>query len=88
LKISKSGDTVGENSSLNVGAYLLRTLVYSDLSDNKRFAVVLATKTNQIQCQLNTAITIQSTDEFLTRQGGFDVVRFCTNGVDLSIILH
>jgi hypothetical protein len=79
LKVSKAGDTMTGNLSLNVGTDLLRTLGCSDLSGSKGFAVLLGSAQNQIQCQLNQPITVQTTDGFLCRSGGLDVARFGKN---------
>lgn len=75
-KVAKAGDTMTGNLSLNVGADLLRTLGCSDLSGSKGFSIILGSIMNQIQCQLNTPITLQTTDGFLCRSGGNDVIRF------------
>ncbi|EDO33835.1 predicted protein [Nematostella vectensis] len=81
-KVAKTGDTMTGNLSLNVGADLLRTLGCSDLSGSKGFAILLGSLMNQIQCQLNTPITLQTTDGFLCRSAGNDVIRFGLSNVD------
>lgn len=70
------------NLSLNVGADLFRTLGCSDLSGSKGFAILLGSKMNQIQCQLNNPITLQTTNGFLCRSEGSDVIRFGRAGGD------
>jgi F5/8 type C domain len=79
LKVSKAGDTMTGNLSLNVGTDLLRTLGSSDLSGSKGFALLLRNIPNQIQCQLGIPITLQTTDGFLCRSAGNDVIRFGKN---------
>ena len=87
-KVSKSGDTMTGDLSINVGSSLLRTLGCNDLSENKGFAVLLGSDTNQIQCQLNTPVTLQTTDGFLCRHMGHDVIRFGINSEDPRIHAH
>lgn len=82
LKVAKAGDTMTGNLSLNVGTDLLRTLGCSDLSASKGFSVLLGSVMNQIQCQLNQPITLQTTDGFLCRSAGNDVIRFGKSSVD------
>ena len=81
-KVAKAGDTMTGNLSLNVGADLLRTLGCSDLSGSKGFAIILGSLMNQIQCQLNMPITLQTTDGFLCRSAGNDVIRFGKSSTD------
>jgi hypothetical protein len=82
LKVSKTGDTMTGNLTLNVGSDLLRTLGCSDLSGSKGFAILLGSLTNQLQCQLNTPVTLQTTDGFLCRCAGNDVIRFGRSSTD------
>jgi hypothetical protein len=82
LKVSKTGDTMTGNLTLNVGDDLSRTLGCSDLSGSKGFAILLGSLTNQLQCQLNTPITLQTTDGFLCRRAGNDVIRFGRSSTD------
>lgn len=84
-KVSKSGDIMTGDLSLNVGSSLLRTLGCKDLSGSKGFAVLLGSDTNQIQCQLNTPVTLQTTDGFLCKRGGHDVMRFGVSSDDPRI---
>jgi hypothetical protein len=80
--VAKAGDTMTGNLSLNVGTDILRTLGCSDLSGGKGFALLLGSIMNQIQCQLNTPITVQTTDGFLCRCVGNDVIRFGISSTD------
>jgi hypothetical protein len=81
-KVAKAGDTMTGNLTLNVGSDLLRTLGCSDLCGSKGFEILLGSLTNQIQCQLNTPITLQITDGFLCRRAGNDVIRFGKSSTD------
>ena len=87
-KVSKSGDRMTGDLLINVGSSLLRTLGCNDLSDSKGFAVLLGSDTNQIQCQLNTPVTLQTTDGFLCRHAGHDIMRFGINAEDPRIHAH
>jgi hypothetical protein len=82
LKVSKTGDTMTGNLTLNVGDDLSRTLGCSDLSGSKGFAILRGSLMNQIQCQLNTPVTLQTTDGFLCRRAGNDVIRFGRSSTD------
>ena len=84
-KVLKSGDTMIGDLSISVGSSFFRTLGCNDLSENKGFAVLLGSNTNQIQCQLNTPVTLQTTDGFLCRHAGHDVMRFGINAEDPRI---
>jgi len=87
-KVSKSGDVMTGDLSISVGASLLRTLGCNDLSDSKGFAVLLGSDTNQIQCQLNTPVTLQTTNGFLCRHAGRDVMRLGIDADDPRIHAH
>jgi hypothetical protein len=82
-KVSKSGDTMTGNLSLNIGTDSMRTLGCSDLSESKGFAVLLGSMTNQIQCQLNQPIAIHASDGLVCRQGSTDIIRFGIAAGDL-----
>ena len=82
LKVAKAGDTMTGDLKLNVGADLLRTLGCMDLSGSKGFSILLGSIMNQIQCQLNTPITLQTTNGFLCKSGGNDVIRFGKSSTD------
>jgi hypothetical protein len=69
-------NTLTENLILSVGADTLRSLGCKDLSENKGFSIFLGSIMNQIQCQLNQPITLQTTDGFLCKQGSIDIIRF------------
>ena len=87
-KVLKSGDIMTGDLSLKVGSSLLRTLGCNDLSESKGFTILLGSDTNQLQCQLNTPVTLQTTDGFLCRYGGHDVMRFGINSDDRRMHAH
>jgi hypothetical protein len=67
---------------------ILRTLGCSDLSGSKGFAILLGSLMNQIQCQLNTPVTLQTTDGFLCRSAGNDVIRFGKSSADNRVDVY
>ena len=67
LKVSKSGDEMTGNLSLNVEADLTRTLGCADLNGVKVFYILLGSISNSLRCQLNQPIVLQFSDGFLCK---------------------
>jgi hypothetical protein len=68
--------------SISVGSSLFRTLGCNDFSESKGFVILFGSDTNQIQCQLNTPVTLQTMDGLLCRHAGHDVLRYGINTED------
>jgi len=87
-RVAKSGDTMTGNLLLSVGYDLLRTIGCSDLSDSKKFAILLGSDTNQIQCQLNQPIIIQAAKGLMCKLGSNNIIRFGRAANDFRIDVY
>ena len=85
LKVSKSGDEMTGNLSLNVGADLTRTLGCTDVRGVKVFYILLGSISNNIQCQLNQPIVLQTTDGLLCKKGTTNILRLGKSATDPRI---
>ena len=85
LKVSKSGDEITGNLSLNVGADLTRTLGCTDVSGVKVFYILLGSISNNIHCQLNQPIVLQTSDGLLCKKGSTNILRLGKSATDLRI---
>jgi hypothetical protein len=87
-KVARAGDTMTGDLLLAVGSSRIRSLGCSDLNNNSGFNIILGNIMNQIQCQLNTPITIETTNGLLIKHGGREVIRFGRSGADRKIEVH
>ena len=84
-KVSKAGDIMTGDLSLNVGTDNLRTLGCSDLRGSKGFDILLGNMFNRLQCQLDQPLRLQTADGLLCRRAGNDVIRFGFSNLDNRI---
>ena len=84
-KVSKTGDTMTGNLSLSLGVDNTRWLGCNDLGDSKSFHIYLGNEDNQIKCQLDRPILLQTNNGFLIRQRGQDITRFGKTSTDHRI---
>ena len=73
------------NLSLNVGADLTRTLGCTDVSGVKVFYILLGSTSNNIQCQLNQPIVLQTSDGLLCKKGTTNILRLGKSATDPRI---
>src|SRR5688572_15868897 len=87
-KISRSGDTMMGNLLVNVGGDPTRTMGCRDLRGKKQFQLLLGSTANKILCQLNSPITLQTTDGILCKLGENEIIRFGKSSTDHRIELY
>src|SRR5688572_19142139 len=87
-KVSKTGDTITGNLFLSINGDGFRTLGCKDLRGIKQFQLLLGSTTNKMQCQLNSPITLQTTDGFLCKHGEHDIIRFGKSSTDRRTELY
>jgi len=78
-KVLKRGDTMTSNLLFRFDDDHLRMLGCNEMVENKSFHIYLGNERNQIKCQLNNPILIQTTEGLLLRQTGqtrSDIIRF------------